>query len=224
MLFDMDGTLVDSEKTWQVALEDLAEHHGATLSAGARQALIGATTADSMEIIYTDIGQPWQDHAAGGRWLEARVMVLFRSGLQWRPGARELLAAVRSAGLRTALVTATARHITEVMLDTLGRSNFDVVVTQDDVVNGKPHPDPYLTAADALDVPVADCVVIEDSPAGCASAVAAGCTVLAVPCEVDLSDVPSVTLASSLTAVDLPYLRRLSLQRAGGALTTPPAR
>jgi beta-phosphoglucomutase-like phosphatase (HAD superfamily) len=88
VLFDMDGTLVDSEKTWQIALSDLAADHGGTLSDGARRALLGATTEDSMKIVYADLQQPWRDHEAGGRWLEARVMELFRLGLDWRPGAR----------------------------------------------------------------------------------------------------------------------------------------
>jgi HAD superfamily hydrolase (TIGR01509 family) len=223
VLFDMDGTLVDSEKVWQAALGDLAGSHGATLSPGARRALIGATTSDSMDILYADIAQPWHDHDAGGRWLEARVMTLLADGVVWRPGARDLLVAVRAAGIKTALVTATARHVTEAMLESIGRANFDLVVTDDDVVNGKPHPEPYRHAAATLGVQPANCVAIEDSPAGCASALAAGCAVLAVPAEVDLSRLTSVTHARSLTEVDVAFLRRLILQRAGGALT-PPAR
>ena len=69
VLFDMDGTLVDSEKTWQAALADLAELHGTTAPPATLHALLGATTADSIEILYADIGQPGLDHAAGGRWL-----------------------------------------------------------------------------------------------------------------------------------------------------------
>jgi HAD superfamily hydrolase (TIGR01509 family) len=209
VLFDMDGTLVDSEKTWQAALADLARHHGTALSAETLRAMLGATTADAMTIFYAAIDQPESDHVAGGDWLEARVKALFAGGLAWQPGARELLAGVRAAGLKTALVTATARHITEVMLDTIGRANFDVVITDDDVVNGKPHPDPYEAAARALGVTTAECVAIEDSPAGCASAVAAGCAVLAVPAEVDLSHLTAVTHAWSLTGVDVAFLRRM---------------
>ncbi len=205
----MDGTLVDSEKVWQAGLEDLAEHHGVTLSVAARTAMLGTRTDDAMEIFYADIDQTWQDHAAGGRWLEARVMTLFGGGIAWRPGAQELLAAVRAAGIRTALVTATARHITEVMLDAMGREYFDVVITDDDVVNGKPNPDPYQTAAAALGVPTGLCVAIEDSPTGCASALAAGCAVIAVPAEVDLSHLDAVTHVRSLTDVDVPFLQKL---------------
>jgi HAD superfamily hydrolase (TIGR01509 family) len=217
VLFDMDGTLVDSEKTWQIALSDLAASHGGTLSDSARRALLGATTADSMRIVYDDLRQPWQDHEAGGRWLEARVMELFGLGLEWQPGARELLLAVRAAGLKTALVTATARHITEVMLDTLGRDNFDAVVTQDDVVNGKPDPEPYRHAAGLLGVPIGACVAIEDSVAGATSAIAAGCAVLAVPSEMDLPDSLGAATVSSLTGVGPDDLRKLAADYANGA-------
>ena len=80
VLFDMDGTLVDSEKVWQHGLADLAAHHGGTLSARARTALIGATTAESMAIVFADLDRPDADHAAAGAWLEARVMTLLEAG------------------------------------------------------------------------------------------------------------------------------------------------
>src|SRR6185503_17658467 len=111
-----------------------------------------------------------------------------------RDRARELLAEVRAAGIPTALVTSTGRSLVEVALGTLGRENFDVVVSADDVTAVKPDPTPYVTAADALGVDARHCVAIEDSPSGVASALAAGCTVLAVPHDVDLShlDAPMV--------------------------------
>jgi HAD superfamily hydrolase (TIGR01509 family) len=209
VLFDMDGTLVDSEKVWQAALGELAERHGARLSDETRRAMLGTTTPVAMKILYDEIDQPWQDHEAGGRWLEDRVMAMFAGGVMWRPGARELLLAVKAAGIKTALVTATVRHITEAMLDTLGRENFDVVITDDDVTLGKPNPEPYECAAAALGVPTDHCVAIEDSPTGCAAALAAGCAVLAVPAEVDLSHLTAVTHARSLVDIDVAFLRRL---------------
>lgn len=213
----MDGTLVDSEPIWQAALCDLAAVHGGTLSSAARRALVGTTTSESMEILYRDIGQPWHDHEAGGRWLERHALRLFAGGVTWRPGARELLAAVRAAGLRTALVTATIRPITEAMLDTMGRSHFDVVVTDDDVENGKPDPEPYARAAAALGVPPSRCVAIEDSPVGCASAVAAGCAVLAVHDEVDLSGTSASAHVRSLDGIDVAFLRALRRRYSAGA-------
>jgi HAD superfamily hydrolase (TIGR01509 family) len=203
VLFDMDGTLVDSEKVWDVALHELAALYGGVLSGPARQSMVGSSMADSMRILHTDLDQPWRDPVAGSSWLNRRVSELFAAGLEWRPGAQRLLRTVRAAGIPTALVTSTARELVEVALNTLGRDRFDVVVCGDEVVRTKPDPAPYLTAARLLDVPIERCVAIEDSPTGVASARSAGAAVIAVPCDVVLSDVDEVTVLDSLTNVDL---------------------
>ncbi|MFB9178199.1 HAD family hydrolase [Dactylosporangium sucinum] len=210
MLFDMDGTLVDSEKVWSVGLTELAAHHGATLSEAARKAMVGTNMTDSMRILHTDLGLPTgrADTDASVVWLEDRVKHLFRDGLVWRPGARELLAELRAAGVPLALVTATHRHLVDVALVTIGADNFDAVVAGDEVDETKPHPLPYLTAATLVGAEPTRCVAVEDSPNGLQSARAAGCAVLAVPCEVDL-DPEGVTLVGSLLDVDVDYLRKL---------------
>ncbi|WP_329110090.1 HAD family phosphatase [Micromonospora sp. NBC_01699] len=208
MLFDMDGTLVDSEKLWDVALHELAEHYGGRLSEPARTAMIGSSMASSMAILNTDLGQD-RDPGYGAAWLEKRMAELFLAGLPWRPGAVGLLELVRAAGIPTALVTSTARQLVEIALETLGRDRFDVVVCGDEVLATKPDPEPYLTAARLLGVPIERCVAIEDSPAGVASAVAAGAAVLAVPSEVALDRADGVHLLESLTGADLDLLARL---------------
>ncbi|GAA5181141.1 HAD family hydrolase [Rugosimonospora acidiphila] len=209
VLFDMDGTLVDSEKVWDVGLTELAQRYGGRLSAPARARMVGTSMVESMTILHNDIGQPWRDPQESIQWLEARVKELFIDGLVFRPGAAELLAELYTAGVPMALVTATRRHLVDVALETIGRRHFAAVVCGDEVDETKPHPMPYLTAARLLGVDVRRCVAIEDSPTGVASARAARAVVLAVPCEVDLSAVDGVTLADSLAEVDLAYLRRL---------------
>jgi HAD superfamily hydrolase (TIGR01509 family) len=210
VLFDMDGTLVDSEKVWSVGLAALAAHYGGQLSDEARTRMVGTNMAESMDILHADLGQPWRDAATSVAWLEGRVKNLFTGGLVWRPGARELLAELRLAGVPMALVTATNRHLVEVALLTIGADHFGAVVAGDDVDRTKPHPEPYQTAARLVGATdIRRCVAIEDSPNGLASARAAGCVVLGVPCEVALSDVDGVTLVDSLASVDLAYLREL---------------
>jgi HAD superfamily hydrolase (TIGR01509 family) len=209
VLFDMDGTLVDSEKVWSIGLDELAARYGGTLSASARHAMVGTSMTESMAILHTDIGQPWRDEHASVQWLEQRVKDLFATELTWRPGAYELLTAVTAAGIPAALVTATRRHLVDVALETIGRTHFAAVVCGDEVDETKPHPAPYLTAATLLGVAIERCVAIEDSPTGVASALAAGARVLAVPCEVDLSHIAGVTLVPSLVEIDVAYLRRL---------------
>jgi HAD superfamily hydrolase (TIGR01509 family) len=155
---------------------------------------------------------------ASGDWLDRRVLELFAGGLEWRPGARELLTAVRAAGLPTALVTATRRLLVDVVLDTLDRANFDAVVCGDEVSRAKPDPTPYRAAARALGADPRVCVAIEDSPTGVTSARAAGCVVVAVPHDVafshpaEPSNAPQVDgyqVVSSLAEVDLEWLRSL---------------
>src|SRR4051812_8190208 len=133
VLFDMDGTLVDSEKVWDIALNELAERAGGKLSLPARHAMIGSTMSRTMQLLRDDLGQPDRDEPADVAWLTGRVFELFGQGLVWRPGAFELLQAVRKAGLPTALVTSTGRKLVEVALETLGRENFDAVVVGDEV-------------------------------------------------------------------------------------------
>lgn len=205
----MDGTLVDSEKLWDVALQELAAEYGGVLSDSARRAIVGTGMADAMAIVHDDLGQPERDVQASADWISARILELFRTGLQWRPGALALLHAVRDAGIPTALVTSSGRALVEVALDTLGRDSFDAVVCGDEVDAAKPHPEPYLTAARLLGVPVERCVAIEDSPTGVASALAAGAAVLAVPAEVPLAPADGVHQLESLTGADLELLAAL---------------
>jgi HAD superfamily hydrolase (TIGR01509 family) len=209
ILFDMDGTLVDSEKVWDVGLTELADSYGGVLSGTARAQMVGTSMADSMGILHSDIDQPWRRTADSLARLEERMVELFAGGLIWRPGAQELLAEVRAAGIPTALVTATKRPLVEIAFRTIGASNFDAVVCGDEVDQTKPHPAPYRAAAKLLGADTARCVAIEDSPTGVASALAAGCVVVAVPCEVALDQVPGMTIVDSLEKLDVAALRQL---------------
>lgn len=179
----MDGTLIDSEPQWDVALQETARGLGGTLGAAARAALLGADIATSVRVLLDDLGRPATPElvARTTDTLLDRTAALFRRGVVWQPGAREALAAVRACGVPTALVTNSARRLTELVLDGIGREFFDVTVCGDEVPAGKPAPDPYLRAAALLGVPAPACVAVEDSPNGALSAERAGAVVLIVP-------------------------------------------
>jgi HAD superfamily hydrolase (TIGR01509 family) len=213
VLWDMDGTLVDSESLWSITMADLAAHLGGELSAETREELTGSSLRRTVTTVRREVGVPDPDDAAGidadGRWLLDRTYALFARGLPWRPGAREALATARAAGLRTALVTSTYRELTEVALDTIGREFFDVTVCGDEVSATKPDPAPYLRAAELLEVDPAQCVAVEDSPSGTESAVAAGAAVLVVPAGVDVPAGERRTFRDSLVDLTVDDLRSL---------------
>ncbi|MDI1464555.1 HAD family phosphatase [Catellatospora sp. KI3] len=213
MLFDMDGTLFDSEPLWDIAIDELAAEYGAVLAAEVRLAMVGRSVPESMVLFHDGIGQSWRDAKTSSDWIYERVAVLFASDLVWRPGARELLAEVRAAGIPAALVTSTNRRVVEIALDTLGRDTFDAVVCGDEVAFTKPHPDPYLRAAKLLGVEPADCLAIEDSPTGAASALAAGARVIAVPHAVSVDAAPGLVLLPTLAGVTLADLATLTAPR-----------
>jgi HAD superfamily hydrolase (TIGR01509 family) len=210
VLFDMDGTLFDSEKLWDVAIFELAETYGAAVPDETRAAMVGTAMASSMVLLHDGIGQPWRDPVYSSEWIHERVAQLFTTSLVWRPGARELLAEVKSAGVATALVTATERRLVEIAMSWAGPGNFDVLVCGDEVDNTKPHPEPYLLAAKLLGVDIGGCVTIEDSPTGVASAAAAGARVLAIPHHVPLQEGPRITMRDTLAGITLADLAALS--------------
>ncbi|HEX5404672.1 MAG TPA: HAD family phosphatase [Pseudonocardiaceae bacterium] len=212
VLWDMDGTLIDSEKVWTVALEELMVRFGAGLSDATREAMIGSNMRHSSLLLLAEAGiEPTPEAMADVEsWLNERMKVLLRGPLPWRPGALEALRSVRQAGIRTALVTSTERMLTEISLDSIGREFFDVTVCGDEVDGqNKPLPRPYQLAAQLLGVDPGDCVAVEDSVAGVTSAAAAGCTVLVVPAEAPVPPGERRVLRESLVGVDAELLARL---------------
>jgi len=208
----MDGTLLDSEKLWDIPLYEYAEKLGGTLSLETRHAMVGTNVPKTLSLLYGDIGyEPTpEDLTDAAVWIARRTEEVFRAGLPWRPGAVDALRAVRDSGVPMALVTSTERSLTEVALDTIGRDLFDVTVCGDEVDGlNKPLPEPYLKAARLLGVEASDCVAIEDSPTGVSSAVAAGCTVLVVPCDVEVDPGERRIFRESLVGVDLDVLSAL---------------
>jgi HAD superfamily hydrolase (TIGR01509 family) len=216
VLWDMDGTLVDSEKLWTVALVELMARLGGSLTDEVREAMLGSNMRNSTLILlaHANIEPTPEAMTDVEEWLNERMAVLFREDLPWRPGALAALRSVRSAGLPTALVTSTERGLTEIALDSIGRDFFDVTICGDEVDGqNKPHPRPYLKAAELLGVDPTNCVAVEDSVTGVGSAQAAGCTVLVVPAEAPVPPGERLILRESLVGVDVELLASLLVSR-----------
>ena len=204
VLFDMDGTLVETEQYWGQALFSLADRLGGRLSPEARQATVGSSMRTSMQILYRDLGVTRTEAQlrADAGWVEDTTASMLADGITWRPGASDLLLAVREAGLATALVTTTSRALADIVLDSiradLGSDPFDHTLCGDEVPARKPDPAPYLMAMDALGVQPEACVVIEDSLAGITAGLAAGAAVLGVPTMQVVEAAPALTRRAGL--------------------------
>jgi len=188
VLWDMDGTLVDTEPYWIEAEFDLVHSHGnGAWSEGHAHALVGMDLRDAARYIahHGEVGLA-VDHIV--HHLLDGVVARVQRRVPWRPGARELLEDLREQGIPSALVTMSWRRFTEAVLLHLPSGSFREVVAGDDVSQGKPHPEPYLLGASRLGVLPGQCVALEDSPTGARSAQAAGCVVLAVPNVVPLPE------------------------------------
>ena len=202
----MDGTLVDTEPYWLVAEKELVSSWGGTWTYEDGLQLVGQGLWSSA-LVFQSRGVELEPQEIIDL-LTDRVLRQIAEHVPWRPGARELLAAVREAGIPTALVTMSIRRMADTIVaaleSELGGAAFDVVVAGDEVELPKPYPDAYLRAAELLGVPIADCVAVEDSEPGVASAVASGATVLAVPFHIPLPESPAYTLLDDgLAGVDL---------------------
>ncbi|WP_369138258.1 HAD family hydrolase [Modestobacter versicolor] len=216
VLFDMDGTLVETEELWGEAMGALARQLGGAFSEEARERTVGTSMTVAMGILYADLGVQRTAEQLGddARWVEDETAALMASrGMPWRPGARELLTAVRSAGVPTALVTTTPRRIAAIVLDRIaaefGGSPFDVTVCGDEVPARKPDPSPYLQAMAVLGVEPGSSVVIEDSLVGVTAGLAAGAAVLGVPSLQPLEPRAGVVLADTLAGLSVADLADL---------------
>jgi HAD superfamily hydrolase (TIGR01509 family) len=190
VLFDMDGTLIDSEPYWIKAETELIESFGGTWTAEQGLALVGSGLWDSARAIQNagvDL-----DRAEIIDRLSASVRASLEQAVPWRPGALGMLAEVLEAGIPTALVTMSFRQnallIAERMSHELGRAAFAEVVAGDDVTEAKPNPEPYLLAASRLGVDIHHSVAFEDSVFGAASAFSAGAFTIGVPLHIDVPE------------------------------------
>lgn len=208
VFWDMDGTLVDTEPYWINAEHSIVEEAGGVWNDEYAHQLVGNDLMVSAEFI-RDNSPVTLEPVEIVEDLLRRVIAQVSEHVPWRPGAIELLTALGAAGVPNALVTMSWRSLADSVVTALPEGTFAAVITGDEVEHGKPHPEPYLAAARALGVEVADCVAIEDSPTGVRSAVAAGVPTLAVPHVVPVPVIVGAVQAPSLRGLTPRDLRTL---------------
>lgn len=208
VLFDLDGTLVDTEPYWMSAENDLVTSFGGEWTPADGLTLVGSGLERSAVVLQSHgvdlpIGQII-DH------LTDRVLSQARDEIPWRPGALELVRSLRDAGIPTALVTMSMRPLAEHVAHAFDTPLFDAIVSGEDVAHPKPHPEPYERAAELLGVDVELCVAIEDSLPGLASAVASGAVVIGVPAHIALPESDAYTLWPTLAERTVEDVRNLA--------------
>ncbi|MER6395707.1 HAD family phosphatase [Kitasatospora sp. NPDC001603] len=209
VLFDMDGTLVDTEHLWWQAAAELADELRHPLTDQDAPEVLGQAIEHTAAHLHRVSGTSLSEAELADRLGESFAGKVAAQTVP-RPGALALLAELRDARVPTALVSASPRRVVDLVLSTIGRDWFAVTLAAEDTPRTKPAPDPYLAAAERLGLDPADCVAVEDTPTGVASAAAAGCAVLAVPSTA--TPIPRgsrVTLLDSLVNANLALLGKL---------------
>jgi HAD superfamily hydrolase (TIGR01509 family) len=205
VLWDMDGTLVNTEPLWMAAETELVHSWGGQWSHEDGLSLVGNPLTTSASILQERGVDLSLDEIID--YLSVRVRAGVAARTPWQPGAEALLRALAEAGVPQALVTSSYRNLALPFAEVAGV--FATVVAGDDVQHAKPHPEPYLMAAEHLGVDVTRCVIVEDSPSGIGSAVAAGGRVLAVEVFTPIPDLPELSVTSSLTDITVADLARI---------------
>ncbi|HLS04509.1 MAG TPA: HAD family phosphatase [Actinomycetales bacterium] len=210
VLWDMDGTLVDTEPAWIATEQELVIQHGRG-HWGKEDGilLVGQALPRVAEILRTR-GEVRMEVPEILEFLISRVEASLKTSVPWLPGAYELLSDVAAAGIPTALVTMSFRRLATQVVPHAPQGALQAVITGDEVSAGKPDPEPYLKAAAELGVDPRDCVAIEDSIPGVASAEASGARVLAIQHFVEIEATPTRSRTDSLTKISLEDIQAIA--------------
>ncbi len=180
VVFDLDGTLTDTEHVWDDVRRGLATDADLPWPEGATQAMMGMSTPEWGRYLVEAVGLPMTPQEAAQATITG-MAEHYRRGIDVLPGAVEAVRRM-AAEYPVAVASSSPRVLIDTAVDVLGLADvFLATVSTEEVPRGKPHPDGYLRAAELLGVEPQRCVAVEDAPNGIKSALAAGMTVVAVP-------------------------------------------
>jgi len=208
VLFDMDGTIIDSEPYWMASEKALAAEHSGTWTQADGLDIVGMSLDQSAQVFKDRTQIPLETHEIRNR-LTSDVQSRLAKEVPWRPGAQELLLDLKKHGVKTALVTMSLRRMAQQVVDAIPFDAFDVIVAGDDVLRGKPHPEAYEKAAALLGFETRNCIAFEDSSTGLTSAEAAGTYAIGIPNIIQIPEKPGRMLWPTLEGVTYKKLRKL---------------
>ncbi len=185
ILWDMDGTLIDSEPYWVASEIALVEKFGGHWSHQDGLNLVGKGLPESAAVLQHAGVNLESDEII--TTLTDNVMSMLSESVPWRPGAVALMHAISDAGIPQGLVTMSMNRMASLVASLVPRQPLTTIVSGDQVAQSKPHPESYLEGARRLGVDVRKCVAFEDSPSGVTSAHSAGAVTIGLPNLVDIS-------------------------------------
>lgn len=207
VLFDMDGTLTDTEALWFRAETEILAGLGRQWRPGDEMAVVGLNLLDACRYLVSHLELSVSAEFLADALTDRVVELGEEHGMPWRPGAFELLERVTALGIPSALVTASRMSFARLTLDQAPQGSLEVAITGDQVTNGKPDPEPYTKAIERLGVSPGSTLAFEDSVYGLSSARAAGAVTVGVPLKMDLSGREDVIIIGSLAEADEDFLR-----------------
>ncbi|MBD8066192.1 HAD family phosphatase [Devosia sp. PTR5] len=181
VIFDMDGTLLDTEAVFRTIVFEVCEELGFEMTDSVHHSMVGSSHERTRQLLLEAYGVSFPYTLFDQR---CRTSMRARShgGVPVKAGAREFITELRARGIPAAVATSSRNPHAQHHLSTAGLFDlFDTVVTRDDVVNPKPHPEPFLTAAQRLGIEPRLCLALEDSHMGVRAAHAAGMQTVMVP-------------------------------------------
>ncbi|WP_164470383.1 HAD family hydrolase [Corynebacterium pseudopelargi] len=181
MIWDMDGTLVDSEPLWARGTFAMSEAMGKRLTPELQAQTVGASFSYTARLCAEHAGVELFDEAYWRRFAFENMRKMFSEELTLRPGVATMLQRFKASGVPMAIATNTEREVADAAIAFLGAELFQATVCGDEVPQGKPAPDIYHRAAELLGVAPSQCLVFEDSQAGMRAALAAKATVVGLP-------------------------------------------
>lgn len=215
VLFDHDGTLVDTEPLWEMGKQRLTAEHGGTWTERDTDDTLGRPLAKTIERL-GERGVPGSPEQVFEQFYTMLERVLRENPPTFIPGVQPLLRDLAEAGIPAAIVTNATSEVARYTASLAPEDLFRVIIGDEEVAQGvkpKPDPDAYLQATRQLGVAPEDCVVIEDSPSGVDSGVAAGIITVVVPGVQPVPERPGVVHVAGHEAVTLDFLRSLAAGR-----------